>query len=276
MDPERAYAEALSAAKTLPAPRLADDTIVVYGRGGLAPAHTLYISLLHAGLRAQLAPATEASVHVLPYRETGPVVIYTRDPRDLRALNAAMAATHLGLRVSLVAPRLHEAVEEQLDVLGVERILVPGKAPPLLTMTVASVIWTPQLMGAREARVRAEIDALHEALDWVSRAFHGVLPAAREAAGAPPLYTPTTLPGAAYHGEAVGERPLPLEEADSLARGDAAVAYVAGVERHDYKDVLMRARLRGVRIVEIPLDTDPVTATLYSVLAAMLVTGRIL
>ena len=273
LDPDKAYAEALSAARLLPRPRLGDDTIVVHGRGGLAAAYTLFLALAHSGARAVLLRPLEAAVHVLPYRETGPLVIYTRDPRDLRSLNAAMAGVHLGLEVYLVAPPLHEALEEQLESLGVERIRVPPAAPPLLTMVLASLHWAPKMMGAREERLRREIGELDTALDWLRDSQ------ARALAGEPPslvLYTPAALPGAAYHAEAVGGEARPLEEALGLGPGSRAVAYTVGVERHGYKDIILRARTSRVELVEVPIDTDPVTATVYSVLAAMLLTRRVL
>ncbi len=272
---ERAYSEALSAAHGLERPKLGDDPVIAYGRRAKPAAYTLFLAYSHAGLRATLAPATLASVHIMPYRETGPLIIYALDPKDLRALNAAMAATHLGLHVYDVAPPMHEAVEEQLDHLGVERIRLPKQAPPLLTMVLASLLWAPPMMGARRERVRAEVEALESALEWVARSLHGQLEAARSLAGARPAYTPTTLPGAYYHAVASGRDPLPLEEAEPR-RGEEIVAYVAGVERHDYRDTLLYARVRGAKIVEVPVNTDPVTATVYSTLAALLITGKII
>ena len=273
LEPDKAYAEALSAARLLPRPRLEDDTVIAYGRGGLAAAYTLFLALSHSGARAMLLRPMEAAVHVLPYRETGPLVIYTRDPRDLRSLNAAMAGVHLGLEVYLVAPELHPALEEQLESLGVERIRVPRQAPPLLTMVLASLHWAPKMMGAREERLRREIGELDSALDWLKTTQAAAL-------GVEPprlaLYTPAALPGAAYHAEALGGDARPLEDAAGLGPGARAVAYTVGVERHGYKDIILQARTRRVELVEVPIDTDPVTAAAYSVMAAMLLTGRVL
>ncbi len=270
---ERKYREALDRARRLSKPRLGRDTIVAATYDSMPAARILYMGCLHAGLPCTLAEPTLASVSIAPYRETGSVVAFTSNPKSLRIVNLAEAASLLGLEVSVVAPSLHPAVRERLESVGAEIILAGD--PGLLTMSIAATLWVPKLMGAREARFRAELEELGSALEWLAGgAARSYMEMRGESLSKPPLYTPIAAPGAYYHCVALRcGVPIPLEAA-ALSGYQGSIIYASSVEIHDYRDILSTPG-RITRRLLIQIGSDPVTAGLYSVLAAALVTGRV-
>lgn len=270
---DKKYQAALDRARGLPKPGLGRDSIIVATYDSMPAARILYMGCLHAGLPCTLAEPTLASVSITPYRETGSVVAFTSNPKSLRIVNLAEAASILGLDVWVVAPSLHPAVRERLESAGAEIILTGD--PGLLTMSIAATLWVPKLMGAREARFRAELEELGSALEWLAGgAVQGYMEMRSEGLSKPPLYTPIAAPGAFYHCVALRcGVPIPLEAA-ALSGYQGSIVYASSVEIHDYRDILSSPGRVSRRLL-IQIGSDPVTAGLYSVLAAALVTGRV-
>jgi len=263
---------ALKDAIQLPGVTVGDSVLVVYTRGSEPPAYTLYTASLHAGLKPRVASAVEASVHLLPYRDVDSTVIFTVNPRDSRALNTAITAAILGVKVTLVTPQLHEAYEERVRAQGVDIVKIQSRHP-LLAMTIAAVRWTPKLMGFREGRVREEISNLQTALRWVYESYRGVVE--KRARYDTIAYTPSTRPGAYYYCRAAGcLEPLPLDAITELPQGARVLAIQTTAEEHAYRDVILAAKTQGVELDIVTINTDPVTASLYSVLLALLLTGK--
>jgi hypothetical protein len=67
--------------------------------------------------------------------------------------------------------------------------------------------------------------------------------------------------------------PIPLEAILQVDM-DRSIIYASAVEIHDYKDILSIPRRGLNRDLLVQINSDPVTAGLYSVLAAFLITGR--
>jgi len=271
-DIEKCYLEALRGAEELPHISLGEGTLIAYSRGAEPPAYTLYTATLHAGLRTRIASAVEASVHLLPYRDQDRVVVFTLNPRDPRALNTAITAALLGVKVTLITPPLHEAYEERVRVHDVEVVKVESRYP-LLAMTAAALMWTPRLMGFREGRIRGEISSLKDALKWVYESYKELVEggAGYEIAA----YTPSTRPGAYYYCRATGCRePIPLEAVAELPRGLKVLGLLTTAEEHAYRDLILLAKTQGVQVEVATFNTDPVTATLYSTLLALTTTRK--
>jgi len=272
---EEAFKEAIEVAKSLPRPEIGDDMIIAYSGGGKPPALNLYIALVQAGVRATLAPASLVATSILPYRETGPVIAFTNSGRDARAVNVMMASSGLGLRAYLVSPPLHPAVEDLVYSLDVDLIVVEGRVS-LLTMMIASLFWRPRLMGAREARVKSEVEALPDAYEWVSERFGGVL---AEASANPPsrVYYSSLLEASANYYTVISQTPsYELEASLSLEeRGSRPLVLLSSVEAHNYKDVLLGLSMKGVRPIKAEINTDPVTANIYGALIAAVISGKL-
>ncbi|GAB6148527.1 hypothetical protein [Stetteria hydrogenophila] len=265
--------EALGEAGAISAPRLpGDDLLIVYTPGAEPPAHQLYLAYLHAGRRALLAGAAEAALHVLPYREDAPaVVVFTDGGKSALTVVAAEQAAMLGAETYIVGPELHPVYEEKLGMLGVERVTVKGRHP-VMAATLAALEWAPRPLGARAARLRRELDSLPSAAEWVVERFREQIEAiAGEQPGAV-YYTPAMAPAAFYlarlAGEAGGSRPCvePLQYLDEARRGVPAVAMYTELERHALREKVMAARVRGVKFVEVAVNTDPLTAGIYGML----------
>ena len=271
---ERRYHQAVNTARSLPRARLSEDTVIVSTYDAIPPARILYTNCLHAGLRCSLLEPSYASVSLIPYRETGNIIVFTRNPRSLRVVNLAEASSLLGLEVTVVTPPPHPAVRERLESVGAEVIEV--EEPSLLVMSIASALWTPKLMGAREERVRAELEDLPSALRWVEEKMRVRLSSLREVNPRPPLYTPIAAPGAYYHCLALRcGAPLPVEAVLSVDL-EPSIIYLSSVELHDYRDLLTIPKKGIDKGLIVEVNADPVTAGLYSVLAAVLITGMMI
>lgn len=271
---DEALRGALREASKLPQLSLEGEVLVTYTGKAKPAASSLYIALLHSGVKAWLAHSALASVHILPYREVGRVVAFTLDERDARTVNLAMASHILGVPVHVVGPRLHEAVEETLGDLGVERVVVENDSP-LFVMMAAALYWRPKLMGAREERVRGEVAVIEESIGWVRERFRVEAEAVSRRDYEAVLYTPSMEAGALYAGQLAG---VPVEPLDDLAgRGLLkAVAFVAGVDEHNYRDILLGASLRGARLARILIDTDPVTVNIYASILSSIALSRVI
>ena len=270
-DIEKYYLEALEEARTLPHISPSEGTLIAYSRGAEPPAYTLYIATLHAGLKTRIASVVEASIHLLPYRDQDKVIIFMLNPRDSRALNTAITATLLGVKVTLITPPLHEAHEEKARIHNVEVVSVKSRYP-LLTMTIAALTWTPRLFGFREGRIRGEISDLGDALKWVYENYKELL---KDSEYEIVAYPPSTKPGAYYYCRARGcIEPIPLEAVIELPRGSKVLGLLTTTEEHTYRDVILLAKTQGVQLNIATFNTDPVTTTLYSTLLALVVTRK--
>jgi hypothetical protein len=177
------------------------------------------------------------------------------------------------VRSYVVSPGMHPAYEERLEELGAEHIRL--RRHPVLSMTLAALTWVPRMQGFREERLRAEIEAIGDALSWVSERYSREIGEARGLLGAQGFtayHTPTGSPGAYYLARVAGAREAPLESAPALRA--PGVAFAASIEEASYRDVILAARVRGARLAVIVFNTDPVTAGVYSVLAAALIAGE--
>ena len=272
---EKAFREAIEIAKSLPKPDIGDDAVIAYSGGGKPPALNLYIALIQAGTRATIAPASLVATSILPYRETGTVIVFTNSGRDARAINLLMAASSLGVKAYLVSPPLHPAVEDLVASLEAETITVEAEAT-LLTIMIATLHWRPQLMGAREQRIREEIEALPEAWEWVQERYSNVLNAMEDGIPARAYYSSLLEAAARYHTLVSGKPSYELE--DSLlieARGGRPLLFVSSVEAHNYKDILLGLTMKGVRPLKVEVNTDPVTANIYASITAGIISGRL-
>ncbi|MCE4613264.1 MAG: hypothetical protein F7C07_05465 [Desulfurococcales archaeon] len=269
------YVRALGEARRLEKPRLTGGHIIVYGPGAEAPAHLLYLGVLHAGERAELVSAATAAYHLVPYREPGDLVVFAYNSRDPRVVHAAEAASLTGFRVYLIAPKLHDAYEEKISSLSVERITVEGPAP-LLSMSVFSLLIMPNLKGFRAQRVREEIESLDTAFEWVLKEY------GEAAVKMPPrpdyiVATPSTYPGASYHCRMIGcTSVIGLESAlEYPARTlKDSIAYISSVEQRGFRDVLTKLKTIGTSIIEY--NTDPLTTSIYVIITAVIAAKKLL
>lgn len=194
---EEAVERSLAWARSVTPPKLGGELVVAASPSGEPAARILCVGVLHSGGVCRLAHPSEASLSLLPYREYEfTVAAFTADPKDSRIIHLVEAASLLGSGgVYVVAPPMHPGYEERLSMLGASRVEVPREAP-ILSMSVASLLWTPRLLGMREERFRGEVEALAGSTSWVRERFAGEIEEA-QASGEVEVYsTPLGLPGA--------------------------------------------------------------------------------
>ena len=273
---KKAFREAVIEAFKLEKPGPKGGDVIAYGLGAEAPAFLLYLGMLHAGKSAELLPASMAAYHLVPYRDPGgSLIVFAYNQRDPRVIHALEAASLLGFETHLIAPKLHEAYEEKVSTLNVNRVIVGGPGP-LLSMSLLSLLMTPRLGGFREERVRREIEEAESAFDWVLENFNqeiGRMPSRPEHV----MSTPSTLPGAFYHCRnttctSVMLLDSALESPASVLQN--SVAYMASVEERGYRDVVSRLKSLGTTIVT--LNTDPLTSSFYVITVSIIAAGKLL
>ena len=141
---------------------------------------------------------------------------------------------------------------------------------------IASLNSLPELPGVREDRMKSEVSQAPLALEWVYEKYGGIIDDAISLEPETVLYSPAAEPGAITYCHVVGCRSWPLEHLTSLSRGSRALLLTTSVEDGDYKDVIVQARIRGVKTVSVLLNTDPITAGFYAHLTVSLITGRLI
>ncbi len=277
------FEEALGEASSLPRPELEGEVIVAASTGAEAAAAILYLGVLHSGRRSVLVKPSEAALHFMPYRDfSATLIVFTRHPRDTRALHAVEASSTLGARTYLVASGFHEAYESRALELGADVIRVsPGRS--LLTMSLAALMWVPRLYGVREERFRSEIEALASAPEWVSKRYSKEISEGKEVVAEGDFavyYTPTGMPGAYYLCEALDSacNPAPVDRLASAKRKTRAkpIIYMAGLEEPTYRDLLLTLKVGGLDPLVINVNTDPITAGVYMILASAMIAGRLI
>ena len=271
--------EAVEAARALQSPVIEGDVLIVGSGPAAAAAKILHVAALAAGIKAAYASPVEASVLVMPYRDFDTVVVYSSDPKDPRALRAAEEALLMGYRTSLVTPSIQEDLAARLSQRPGLTLITVERAP-ITTMAVASAIWGQGLLGSspRASRLRAEISDLTGAADWVGQTFAAALADLSSKRSFSVYFTPATEPGAIYlcHADSRCSAMRPLED---LRRGFAetdVLELATTSEIHDYRDVELAVSMRGLRPIRVLLNTDPVSAGLYSVMFSALAAGVVL
>ncbi|MDP8002817.1 MAG: hypothetical protein RAK17_01310, partial [Caldisphaera sp.] len=157
----------LEIARSLKKPEIKDNALIVSDTSSRPAAKILYISLLNSGYSPFLYTPAEISVYVLPYNEKySNIIIFSSSQKDSRAVHAAEVATIMNYNVTFISPNMNEALEERLDYLKVNRIKINSENP-VITMSLASLIWSPPLMGFREDRIRKEISEIGSSYDWL-------------------------------------------------------------------------------------------------------------
>ncbi|NOZ30851.1 MAG: hypothetical protein GXO68_02750 [Crenarchaeota archaeon] len=274
-DMSQAILEAIKEARSLPKISLDGELVITYTWRAKPAALSMYMTLLHSGLKATIAHTALASVHIIPYRDIDTLVVFTADERDTRTVNLAMAASSLGIRTTVVGPRMHPAIEDTLNNMNVERIEVSSNAP-VLTMMIASLFWRPKLMGAREERMQEELTSLDSAYEWIRERYSEEIAKLSQIGPEKIYYTPSIEAGASYYAMLAGANSYPLDELSNLKGPREAIAFVAGVDQHNYKDIILNASLRGVKLYKVVIDTDPVTVNLYAAMLAIAALNKLL
>ena len=272
--------EAVEAARGLQPPAVEGDVLIVGSGPAAAAAKIFHVAALAAGIKAAYATPVEASVLVMPYRDFDSVVVYLSDPKDPRALRTVEESLLLGYRTSLVAPELPGDLVARLSQRPGLTIITVGKAP-VTTMAAAATVWGQRLLGSspRGSRLRTEVDDLLGAADWVSQTYAAALAEMSSRRSFSIYFTPATEPGAIYlcHADSRCSGMRPLED---LRKGSAAETDVVELattsEIHDYKDVELAVSMRGLKPIRVLLNTDPVSAGLYSVMFSALAAGVVL
>ena len=262
--------KALETAGRLEAPRLegASEVVIASCPGSEAYGGEYYLALRHSGVRALHVPCIEAAVHVLPYSSGGEAVVaFSAGGRDSHLMHLANAATALGLSVEAYGPPLHPAYTDSLAELGVEYHLVEDESG--LALLIAPLMWSPKPWEARRARLEEELGGLPEAIDWIREHYSSIIAALESGWAEYVAYTPTTEPGVRFIARHHNVKLAPLSSVERL-RGSTVVAFYASVEEHAYKQALLSAKLRGAKITEARLNTDPLTVPLYIALMSVL------
>lgn len=254
------------------------ELIVTPSPGADPAARILYTGVSHSGVRCLYARPSEVSLTLLPYREYRFAVVgMTLDPKDSRIIQLAETSSILGAEaIYIVAPPLHPVYEDRLSSMGVERIVVPNSSP-LIFMSVASLAWTPRLLGSREDRFRSEIRDLPASVAWVEETFSNIIASASDRM-LNVYYTPFTMPGAEYLFTAgSSSHPIPLDLlgfSSIRPEGGETLIMLTSTEEPSYRDLVRTAMLRSKKPLIANINTDPITAGFYSIILAALISGK--
>lgn len=256
--------------------------LIAYGAGGLPAAHALSLAttiLLEA--EPILLPADEATYHILPYRTGLKITLFSALPRDSSAYRLLETARLVGHRVAAVMPPPPEELEERMRI---HTLIHPPLRATVLAEAMlalkAAYTLAPRSRG-RQERLGREVGSLAEIhgelWDRYAETAEEILLAAEENA-VTVSYTPSMM-GPAYEaaqrlGEATGRR-IPLAEASSLTRslhpGERVAVFYTTVEELAVRELRAAASRRGARLIEVGLNTDPLTAQIYGLMIAMMI-----
>lgn len=272
--------EAVRQAKAIPSPSIEEvsEVVVASCMGGEPWAAQLSLALHHSGVRAVRMTCVEASIHVLPYSSGGErVVAFSSSSRDTHLAQLANAASALGVRVTAYGPPPHPAYEDMLRELGVEyNIVEVGSWSGIVALLLATILWAPRPWESRRIRLDRELSTLSDSVNWVEEEYKDFI--AELARGLDCLcYAPSTEPAVRLLRRITKHNMLvaPLHDIEGF-RGRRVAAVYSSAEEHAYRHQILSAKLRGVSVVDVRVNTDPLTASLYVVIAGLLAGSQVL
>jgi len=264
--------EALEKARKIPPPSLgeAPEVIVASCPGAEGYGAQYYLALRHSGVRAVRASCVEAFTHILPYSMGGEeCVAFTINPRDSHLIHLANTASALGVRLIAYGPRPHPAYDDVLAELGIDYRVVEDNTG--LALLIAPLLWAPKPWKARRERLEGEIESLPEAPGWLRERYPEALGSLASSRADGIAYSPSTEPGALLLANRLGLRAYMLSSIAGLG-GQRILAFYTSAEEYAYRQTLLAAKVRGVDVVEVKLNTDPLTASIYVALLGVTAT----
>lgn len=270
--------KSINIAKSLKKPELGENLLIISDYNSRPAGKILYIALLTSGKRASLLTPTEAVEYALPYYESfDNVIIFSSNPRDSRSVHAAEVSRLMNLDVEFISPKMNDTLEERLDYLGVRRKIVDGNTP-IITMSIASLLWIPKDLEDRYERIKKEIDDLGNSYEWLIDKYNFSLEKIR---GINEefvlLYTPSTESGAIYAYNLLQNCSfiLPIEFVSNKIK-KRSILLTSSVDSSDFKDLILMFKMNysGNEIIEF--NTDPITAGIYSMLFISLISNKLI
>jgi hypothetical protein len=257
--------------------------IVAYGRGAYPPAHQYYLSALHVGQKLSLEAASQTAIHTLPYRDDiRGILVYVFDVKDKSVLSLAQAASLLEVPIWIYGPPLHPAYEEKLETLDVERVIIPQDYP-LILLSLASLEWfINKLPESRRKRLKEETSSLIDSIDWLKERYSTELSRVKDKDIDYILTTFSTYSGAYYLRtllKSLNRRTpkiLLMDELPYVNKGSKVLIFSTSTEEHLHSEVKLEAQVKGLDVIIIKFNTDPLTASIYSMLVSSMITGVII
>ena len=273
--------ETLRWAKEREWPSLQGGIAVAFCGEAMGSAHLYYWGLRLASWRDDVVLGDCATIasEVLPYSDNyRSLIIFSLDPGDPAILYAYDPANLSGLEVFIVSPRLAPVLEDRVEPAWI--LQLPGKAP-LFESSIASLFWafrhSPE--GVRVSRLKDEVENLSSSVEGLIEAYSEIAGKLGETVGEglPVAASPMMMPALASHSMLDSSiRPIPYWALPSLARRgkrEKLIFYYTSVEESFYRRLLFNLRTK-YNILEVRLNTDPLTAPLYAMMIQALVFGR--
>ncbi len=213
--------------------------------------------------------------------------IFSEPGAESATLRSISTAQLMGAKVIAITPPLPPTAQQYIDEERTIAVEVSSQRPSIVFLALAAGIAVELAKRFSKVRVRVErvqreyVD-LASALEWVSQHYGQSIEELRDSLrGGCALYCSPTLVGAcSFIAQRAAEKgfgrpmvlPLTSITPDILA-GTAprnVVAVSTGAESDLGRAASMRARMTGRRLVELTINTDPLTAPLYASLIAEL------
>ncbi len=277
-DLKNSLIKAINVAKSIKKPEIKDNILIISDYLSRPTGKILYIGLLSSGKKATLLTPTEAVLYSLPYYENfNKAIIFSMNSKDSRSVHAAEVAKVMNLDVEFISPKMENALEERLEYLGVKRILIETEFP-IITSSIASLLWIPSDLGERYERIKKEIDELEGSIDWLNEKYRSNIEKIKKLnEDFAIFYTPSTEAGAIYAYNIMQNCAfaLPIEFLKNKIKY-RKILLTSSVDSSDFKDLILMFKIdySGNELIEF--NTDPITVGLYSMLFISLISNKLL
>ncbi|AFZ70383.1 hypothetical protein Calag_0628 [Caldisphaera lagunensis DSM 15908] len=270
--------KAIDVAKSMKKPEIEDNILIISDYISRSAGKILYIGLLSSGKKATLLTPTEAVLYSLPYYENfNKTIIFSMNPKDSRSVHAAEVSRVMNLEVEFISPKLDDTLEERLKYLGVKRIFINSEWP-IITSSIASLLWIPKDLGERYERIKKEMDNLEGALDWLNEKYKSNIERIKKINEEFAIfYTPSTEAGGIYAYNILQNCAfaLPIEFLKNKIKY-RKILLTSSVDSSDFKDLIIMFKIDYTGNELIEFNTDPITVGLYSMLFISLISDKLL
>jgi hypothetical protein len=275
---KRDLIKAIEVARSLKKPSLDNNVLIISDYISRTAGKILYIGLLSSGKKVTILTPTESVEYSLPYYEHfNNVIIFSSNSKDFRSVHAAEVSRLMDVEVSFVSPRMEDTLEERLEYLNVNRIIVNSKTP-IITNSIASLLWVPEDLGDRYERIKREIDDLENSYEWLVSKYGSIIEKMKNFNEEFVMfYTPSTEAGAIYCYNVI-QNCIYISPIELLNNRIKYRKYLmtSTVDSSDLKDLILMLKMNYSNNEVIEFNTDPITTGLYSMLFISLISNKLI
>ena len=263
--------------------------ILTYSGSGIIPSNVAYwyLKILKPSISTSMYSVDEFIYHIAPYmRNKADVLGIFSEGQENNAIRFRDVCVSLGLNHLIITPVLDSRVVTRIRS---NNLLTINTSNYLLYVSLLFAKAITELAEEKEVlrvkRLLSEVrdfgSVINELYNEYKDAINGIVDAVKSIDEVMLTYTPTMLSPAYLLFYEIRARGLgisivnatsALQVVQSLTKSNLGlIVFSTDVESHVINEVLFKARIKGCRVIDIRLKTDPLTASIYGLFLSKII-----